>query len=101
MTTHLFMGMVGALPITITGTGIGDGIIGDTLTTHSEIITDSNTSLGETTTGIMAFLIMDIMDTITIMDTIVTMGKTDSTLTEGEQYHILMALEVQDTKTLH
>ena len=95
------MGMVGALPITITGTGIGDGIIGDTLTTHSEIITDSNTSLGETTTGIMAFLIMDIMDTITIMDTIVTMGKTDLTLTEGEQYHILMALEVQDTKTLH
>ena len=73
MTTPLFMGMVGALPITITGTGIGDGIIGDTLTTHSEIITDSNTSLGETTTGIMAFLIMDIMDTITIMDTIVTM----------------------------
>tara|TARA_B110000971_G_C19966830_1_gene480639 strand:- start:724 stop:1029 length:306 start_codon:yes stop_codon:yes gene_type:complete len=101
MTTHLFMGMAGALPITITGTGIGDGIIGDTLTTHSEIITDSNTSLGETTTGIMAFLIMDIMDTITIMDTIVTMGKTDLTLTEGEQYHILMALEVQDTKTLH
>ena len=101
MTTHLFMCMVGALPITITGTGIGDGIIGDTLTTHSEIITDSNTSLGETTTGIMAFLIMDIMDTITIMDTIVTMGKTDLTLTEGEQYHILMALEVQDTKTLH
>jgi hypothetical protein len=101
MTTPLFMGMVGALPITITGTGIGDGIIGDTLTTHSEIITDSNTSLGETTTGIMAFLIMDIMDTITIMDTIVTMGKTDLTLTEGEQYHILMALEVQDTKTLH
>ena len=95
------MGMVGALPITITGTGIGDGIIGDTLTTHSEIITDSNTSLGETTTGIMAFLIMDIMDTITIMDTIVTMDKTDLTLTEGEQYHILMALEVQDTKTLH
>ena len=95
------MGMAGALPITITGTGIGDGIIGDTLTTHSEIITDSNTSLGETTTGIMAFLIMDIMDTITIMDTIVTMGKTDLTLTEGEQYHILMALEVQDTKTLH
>ena len=95
------MGMVGALPITITGTGIGDGIIGDMLTTHSEIITDSNTSLGETTTGIMAFLIMDIMDTITIMDTIVTMGKTDLTLTEGEQYHILMALEVQDTKTLH
>jgi len=101
MTTPLFMGMVGAIPITITGTGIGDGIIGDTLTTHSEIITDSNTSLGETTTGIMAFLIMDIMDTITIMDTIVTMGKTDLTLTEGEQYHILMALEVQDTKTLH
>ena len=101
MTTHLFMGMAGALPITITGTGIGDGIIGDTLTTHSEIITDSNTSLGETTTGIMAFLIMDIMDTITIMDTIVTMDKTDLTLTEGEQYHILMALEVQDTKTLH
>lgn len=101
MTTPLFMGMVGALPITITGTGIGDGIIGDTLTTHSEIITDSNTPLGETTTGIMAFLIMDIMDTITIMDTIVTMGKTDLTLTEGEQYHILMALEVQDTKTLH
>ena len=100
MTTPLFMGMVGALPITITGTGIGDGIIGDTLTTHSEIITDSNTSLGETTTGIMAFLIMDIMDTITIMDTIVTMGKTDLTLTEGEQYHILMALEVQDPKTL-
>ena len=101
MTTHHFMGMVGALPITITGTGIGDGIIGDTFTTHSEIITDSNTSLGETTTGIMAFLIMDIMDTITIMDTIVTMDKTDLTLTEGEQYHILMALEVQDTKTLH
>ena len=101
MTTHLFMGMAGALPITITGTGIGDGIIGDTLTTHSEIITDSNTSLGETTTGIMAFLMMDIMDTITIMDTKVTMGKTDLTLTEGEQYHILMALEVQDTKTLH
>ena len=101
MTTPLFMGTVGAIPITITGTGIGDGIIGDTLTTHSEIITDSNTSLGETTTGIMAFLIMDIMDTITIMDTIVTMGKTDLTLTEGEQYHILMALEVQDTKTLH
>ena len=92
------MGMVGALPITITGTGIGDGIIGDTYTTHSEIITDSNTSLGETTTGIMAFLILDI---IIIMDTIVTMDKTDLTLTEGEQYHILMALEVQDTKTLH
>ena len=88
------MGMVGALPITITGTGIGDGIIGDTYTTHSEIITDSNTSLGETTTGIMAFLILDI---IIIMDTIVTMDKTDLTLTEGDQYHILMDLEIQDT----